>query len=1028
MIEPILKALMQLFALISDVHDISEISSRERDIVRLFLSRQLNNDLVKRYMEMFDEYLIQYNSEDIARGSIRDMKRTSLTAVRILGICENINEELDQRQKLYVIVQLMDFILFGAEITENALEFLETVSTAFNIPHTEFQNIKSFILKSVSDVPEKNRVMIIDNKNECEYEGVKHLFKENLRDRIFLLYLVSTNTYILRYSGKEDLFLNGQNIFPDQSYTFDHGSTIRGSGINTIYYNDITRVFSEETFKLKISLDATDVCLRFKNSEYGIQKFNFHEESGNLIGILGGSGVGKTTLLNVLSGITKPQSGEVLINGFNLYSERDKIHLKGVIGFVPQDDLLIEELTVYQNLYYSAKMCLDNLPETELTEVVNKTLIELDLDEIRNLKVGNSLNKVISGGQRKRLNIALELIREPTILFVDEPTSGLSSVDSDIVMNLLKEQTYRGKLVIINIHQPGSDLYKMFDKIMIIDKGGYQIFYGNPSEAIVYFKTKASYANADEDQCITCGNINSDQLLQIIEAKVVNESGKHTHIRKVTPQEWAEKFNGIAVKIKQKVFHEKRILPKNYYSIPGLIKQSKIFFIRDMLAKLANRQYVMMSLLMAPLLAFLLSYFTKYTVGGEYIFSNNENLTAYLFTCIITTLFLGLVISAEEIVKDRKILKRELFLNLSWFSYINSKVIIMFIISAIQTISFILIGNFILEIKGMTFSYWFIVFTTSCLANMIGLNISSAFNSVITIYILIPVIIIPQLLFSGVFVKFDRLHQGRFTSSEFVPFIGEIMPARWSFEALAVEQFKNNKYEKNFFNYNLEISQNEWYSIYLIDKLKAEMSECRMLKDSLDYRQVVTADFYKLNYYIDKLNGLAGFGLISGNWKASLNIENFNSEVFKNAGRYIDSLAGRLRQVRKKYFDWKDSVNKSIEAKIGRDEFMKLQDDYSNTNLEDVVLNSLRVDKSIETARRIIQKYEPGYMKPTSKYGRSHFYAPYKQIGNTKIDTFWFNLLVLWIETLILYITLYYNLLQKLLDSLGNMNLHKSGV
>ena len=284
--------------------------------------------------------------------------------------------------------------------------------------------------------------------------------------------------------------------------------------------------------RLKISLDANDVSLRFKNSEYGIQNFNFHEESGNLVGILGGSGVGKTTLLNVLSGITKPQSGEVLINGYNLYSEEGKTHLKGVIGFVPQDDLLIEELTVYQNLYYNAKMCLDNLSEEKLVEVVNNTLTELDLDEIRDLKVGNSLNKVISGGQRKRLNIALELIREPTILFVDEPTSGLSSVDSEIVMNLLKEQTYRGKLVIINIHQPGSDIYKMFDKIMIIDKGGYQIFYGNPSEAIVYFKTKASYANANEDQCITCGNVNSDQLLQIIEAKVVNENGKHTHIQK----------------------------------------------------------------------------------------------------------------------------------------------------------------------------------------------------------------------------------------------------------------------------------------------------------------------------------------------------------------------------------------------------------------------------------------------------------------------------------------------------------------
>jgi hypothetical protein len=566
----------------------------------------------------------------------------------------------------------------------------------------------------------------------------------------------------------------------------------------------------------------------------------------------------------------------------------------------------------------------------------------------------------------------------------------------------------------------------MFDKIMIIDKGGYQIFYGNPSEAIVYFKTMASYANAHEDQCITCGSINSDQLLQIIEAKVVNESGKHTYIRKVTPLEWAEKFSGIAEKIKQKVFREKRILPENYYNIPGLIKQLRIFFIRDLLSKLANRQYVIMNLLEAPMLAFVLSYFIKYKVGGEYIFSNNENLTAYLFTCVMTILFLGLIISAEEIVKDRKILKRESFLNLSWFSYINSKVIIMFLISAIQTIFFVLIGNFILEIKGMTFSYWFVFFTTSCLANMIGLNISSAFNSVITIYILIPVIIIPQLLFSGVFVKFDRLHQGRFTSSEFVPVIGEMMPARWSFEALAVEQFKNNKYGKNFFNYNLEISQNDWYSIFLYDILKVDLKKCQMYKDSLSYRQMVKDDFYKLNYYIDKLNGLADFGPIGGNWKASLNIENFNSEVFKDAGNYLDSLSGQFRKVRKKYSDRKDSVNKSIEANR-RDEFMKLQNDYSNTNLEDVVLNRLRVDKSIETAKRIIQKYEPGYMKPTSKYGRSHFYAPYKQIGNIKIDTFWFNLLVLWIGSLLLYLALYYNLLQKLVTRLENLRLKKSG-
>ncbi len=1027
MSEPILKALIQLFVLISDVRTVAEISNKEKDIVKLFLSRQLSSELVRRYMNMFDEYLVKYYSEDIHRGSIRDMKRTSLISVRILGICEKINIELDLKQKIYVIVQLLDFILFGAEITGNEMEFMDTLSIALNIPPAEFRNIKKFILKPVNEVPVKNMVMIIDNNDKYENNEVKHLFRKNLQDPISLLYISSINKFILRYTGSLDLFLNGQNIFPGQTYIFDHGSTIRGSGMDAIYYNDITNIFSDETIKLKISLNAKNVFLRFKNSDNGIQKFNFFEESGNLIGVLGGSGVGKSTLFNVLSGITRPQSGEVLINGYNLYSESDKDHLKGIVGFVPQDDLLIEELSVYQNLYFSAKMCLDNLSESELIKVVNDTLLELDLYEIRNLKVGNSLNKVISGGQRKRLNIALELIREPNILFVDEPTSGLSSVDSDLVMNLLKEQAYKGKLVIVNIHQPGSDLYKMFDKIMIIDKGGYQIFYGNPSEAIVYFKIKSSHANACEDQCITCGNINSDQLLQIIEAKVVDENGKHTNIRKVTPQEWAEKFNEKTRKINQNNQNGNHFLPVNIYSIPGLLKQSWIYFTRDLLSKMANRQYVMISLLGSPVLAFLLAYFTKYVHGKDFLFNENENLPAYLFMSVITSLFLGLIISAEEIIKDRKILKRESFLNLSWFSYLNSKVMMMFLISAIQTISFVLIGNYILAIKGMTFSYWLVFFTTSCFANIMGLNISATFNSVVTIYILIPFFIIPQLLFSGVLVKFDKLHQSILTSGEYVPVLGDLMAARWSFEALAVEQFKNNEFEKNFLKYNIERSQNDWYANYLIPALKTDLWECRNYKDSVQYKERVDGDFYKLNYYTDKLAGLAGFGKITGNWKPSLNNENFNSETAKETNLYLDSLAGHFRNSRKKYTKLLDSVSNEIVSGIGEEQFVNLMNNYTNSSLEDLVLGRTSIiDKTLETNNKIIQKFEPAYMKPDSKYGRAHFYAPYKQIGSIKIDTFWFNLLIMWFAAVILYIALYFNALQKLFKYIGTLKVTKA--
>ena len=1022
MSESILKALMQLFALITDTHEDAEITLREKDLVRSFLGHHLNKELTDRYMKVFEDYLASFNSERIDKGSLKEKKRTSLNAMKLLAICEKINNELHQKQKIYVLVQLVGYIALGTEQTENELDFLQTVAIAFNIPDKEYDNVRSFIMLSPHSVPEKKKVLIIDNRTEDFDQEMKHLCNVNLIGTISLLHIESTNTYILKYSGEADIFLNGQKISVGQTYVFDNGSSIRASGINTVYFSEVVSLITETSFKTRVAIDAHDVFYRFMNSENGIHDLNFHEESGRLVGIMGGSGAGKSTTLSILNGTLRPQSGTVLVNGYNLYDEQDKEALKGVIGFVPQDDLLIEELTVFQNLFFNARLCLSNLPEEKVVEIVNKTLLDFDLEETRNLIVGSPLNKIISGGQRKRLNIALELLREPNILFVDEPTSGLSSVDSEIVMNLLDAQTYKGKLVIVNIHQPSSEIYKMFDRILIIDKGGYQVFYGNPTEAIIYFKRHSNHANPEEDQCSECGNVDSDQILQIIEAKVVDEHGKATRIRKVSPKEWAEKFRENIFGAAHKFNSEKRVLPDNSYSIPGLFKQSRIFFIRDLLSKLANRQYALISLLGAPFLAFLLAYFTKYKIDGQYHFSENENLPSYLFMSVITSLFMGLIISAEEIVRDRKILKRESFLNLSWFSYLNSKVMIMFFISAIQTILFILIGNYILEIKGMTGSYWLILFTTSCLANMLGLNISSAFNSVITIYILIPFIIIPQLLFSGVLVKFEKLHQSKLSTSEYVPIIGEVMAARWSFEALAVEQFKNNNYERNFIDVDIERSQNDWYANYLIVSLKSHLQECSLYKDSTELRKNCQDNFTKLNYYIDRLNNLAGFGPINGSWKASLNEERFNEVTAIAAGKFLDSLRTHFRLMRKMKMAERDK----IEEGIGKEKLTYLSSAYENKELEKLLLGDYILKKSVETSDRIIQKYEPGFMIPLSKYGRAHLYAPYKRVGNLKIDTFVFNVLLLWVISLILYLALYYNLLQNAIGSFENLRFIKA--
>ena len=278
----------------------------------------------------------------------------------------------------------------------------------------------------------------------------------------------------------------------------------------------------------------------------------------------------------------------------------------------------------------------------------------------------------------------------------------------------------------------------------------------------------------------------------------------------------------------------------------------------------------------------------------------NENLPAYLFMCVITSLFLGLIISSEEILKDRKILKRESFLNLSWFSYINSKIMMMFLISAIQTISFVLVGNTILGIKGMTFQYWLVLFTTSCAANLIGLNISSAFNSVITIYILIPFIIIPQLLFSGVLVRYDRLHISGNSSKEYVPLIGEVMTARWSYEAMAVEQFKNNRYEKRLFPYDVEISRNQWYNSYLTKILEEDLQRCRRTKSVNDtVRNIIR----KLDLYITEMSEVAGRKVPAGLANA-FKIEVIDSLTESNIKAYLTYLSKlfgtKTREIRKK--------------------------------------------------------------------------------------------------------------------------------
>jgi len=1014
MSERILKALMQLFAIVANV---GRDDSNTREFVSLFLNEQLNKELVEEYLLVYDRY---YNEQNKKREGLKARKRTSLNSVKVLKICAEINKELTQKQKIYVLVQLLEFIYQNNNDTDQALEFVATVAESFNISRSEYELAKDFVEAQEGEIKLTDSVLVINNKEE-EPQAKHHIQAIGLNGQLRVLYMKSVNTLFMKYFGSTELQLNGQLINPNKTYVLTQGSSLRSSKVSPIYYSDIINRFLSDTGIERTSFKAERITYRFKNGNIGLHPLTVNEESGNLIGIMGASGSGKSTLLNVLNGNYQPATGNVMINGFDIHNPDNKDVIEGVIGYVSQDDLLIEELTVFQNIFYNAKLCFGDLSDIEVIRLTFKVLHSLGLFEIKNLKVGSPLDKTISGGQRKRVNIALELIREPSVLFVDEPTSGLSSRDSENIMDLLKELTLRGKLIFVVIHQPSSDIFKMFDKLVILDTGGYLIYNGNPVDAIVYFKEQMQQANAVESECPQCGNVNPEQIFNIIESKILDEYGNQTDSRRVAPKDWYKKFKeNVTLDLSKE--DGKRKPPISNLKIPNAWRQFKVFMTRDVLSKLTNKQYLLINFLEAPLLAFILSFIIKYSnteSGSGYVFRENENLTAYIFMSVIVALFLGLTVSAEEIIRDRKILKREKFLNLSRGSYLFSKIAIMFAVSAIQIFTFVLVGNSILEIKGMYLEYWLVLFSAACFANMLGLNISASFDSAVTIYILIPFLIIPQLILSGVIVKFDKLNP-LITVQKKVPLAGEIMASKWAFEALAVHQFKANNFNKQFYFIDKDIKQASFKKNFWLSELKDRVNfldhhidEGGNVRKSMQAQDLLYNEILKENQRNPKVQ-------LEEEYLEVLKKHRVNEILLDDLNDYIRELNTYYVKEYNYYNDEKDQLLiKLNETDELRTKFIERKDKFTNEALEDLVTNKNDLEKIVEWKGELIQRANPVYKDPQGF--RAHFLAPAKRLFGRNITTFSANILMLWIFSIILAITLYYDGLRKLIEGISGI-------
>ena len=978
--ESILKALMRLFAIVADVAE-TDHSENERDIVMDYLDRQYSHEIVQKFIEYFDRQVLYYHPE-IGHYEQESASQASRTKDNIQALCNQINEELEQEQRLIALVYLLDFIYRGGSFSKSKLENVQTIALALKFEAVEFQDLKAFTFSDLNKISDKSQLLFIDSNETFDDPLIKHMFHDKLDGRIEVFHLVSSNTYVFRYEGKLDLVLNGHNIKANRSYIWSVGSVIRNKRIGPLYFSRVAGRFIQASVLNNFVFTAEDIEFSYRNSSNGIKRFTLTEDSGRLIGIIGGSGSGKSTLLNVLNGNILPKRGSIQINGFDIHEHKEL--LKGVIGYVPQDDLLIKELTVFQNLYYNARLCFGNYTEAQIYRVVEQALIDFDLVEARDLNVGDALHTILSGGQRKRLNIALELIREPSILFVDEPTSGLSSADSEKVITLLKRQALKGKLVISNIYQPSSDIFKMLDKLIVMDQGGRIIYYGNPVNAITYFKKASKYADAEESECLTCGNIDADQILRIVESRVVDANGRLTRRRKTSPEEWYKLYlSEIDVKVRQTQRTHDSSVPQSNLNIPSHFKQFLLFLQRDVMAKMRNRQYLFIVSMEAPLLAFILAFFTKnfiYENGiPHYSFGHNANMPAFLFMAVIVALFLGMVISAEEIFKDRKILKREKFLNLSRSGYLFSKISILFSISAIQSLIFVLITHNMLEIKGMVFYQWLILFTASCWANMIGLNISSGLNSVVTIYILVPIFLVPELLFSGVVVEFDKMHN-KIASRNTVPVIGDMMTSRWAYEAIMVSQFKENRFERQFYSSEKKISNATYYKSYALPELTNVREEC------VKFRNNQITDTGKFHHDIQLILNETGkiskdLNLLLPACMNSLTPANYTAKVDSELTNWLGYAERIYINQYNQAVKERDNRYDQLVRKLGDTEkFRKFKDKYYNEQIYSVVTNANEFQDFTIQDDQFIRLKDAIFRDPEFRNGRAHFYAPVKKV------------------------------------------------
>ncbi len=613
------------------------------------------------------------------------------------------------------------------------------------------------------------------------------------------------------------------------------GDAIRIDAGQVLRCNFADRIVEEERNIIR-SLDIRDLACRFRNGDTALDNLSFGVERGEMVCVMGASGCGKSTLLRALAGQFQPVAGEVLLNQRSLYAHLDP--LLQYITYIPQYEAFDEQLTIEENLSFAAAIRAPHLSRRERQRRIDSKMAELGLNERRKEVVGGSQRKVLSGGERKRLNIGLDMVSTADVYLFDEPTSGLSSKDSEHVIEIIRGMAHN-KIVLVTIHQPTSKIFQMFQKALLLDKGGRLVFFGTPTEMLSYF------AEAEHEQlfgtelggCQACGTTRPEFVFDVLETPLrdlggdiiyeENNRGQLVPARRFSPEYWRDKFEAYRLmrEVQQPASSRtpvsgdsdrRRGLPQQLTGWDAFrwreeVGQFLVLLQRSFISKMRNRANLLTTLVEAPLLAFLIGAVLRYSEGTVYDFASSFHIPTYLFLSLVVAMFLGLTNSVDDIIRDRPVLLRERNLNVRISYYLLAKAITLGLFAVAQCALFTLIGNWMVAVRGFYWVEFTAMFLTAFSGIAIGLTISSLAREGKTAVNIIPVVLIPQIILGGALIKYEEMNRNldfihaihewfvrhpdtamEPRSDLQVPFICEFMPMRWSYEGIVYAQAKLN--------------------------------------------------------------------------------------------------------------------------------------------------------------------------------------------------------------------------------------------